>query len=59
MNELLPPLSLLTTFLAASFVLAVTSEPGVLYVLYTVTRSLAQDRRDRDWFQLQELRLAT
>ena len=56
MNELLPPLSLLTTFLAASFVLAVTSEPGVLY---TVTRSLAQDRRDRDWFQLQELRLAT
>ena len=42
MNELLPPWSLLTTFLAASFVLAVTPGPGVLYI---VTRSLAQGRR--------------
>ena len=42
MNELLPPGSLLTTFLAASFVLAITPGPGVLYI---VTRSLAQGRR--------------
>ncbi|WP_319419306.1 LysE family translocator [Pleurocapsa sp. FMAR1] len=42
MNELLPPWSLLTTFLAASFVLAVTPGPGVFYI---VTRSLAQGRR--------------
>ena len=42
MNDLLPPWSLLTTFLAASFVLAITPGPGVLYI---VTRSLAQGRR--------------
>ena len=42
MNELLPPWSLLTAFLAASFVLAVTPGPGVLYI---VTRSLAQGKR--------------
>ncbi len=42
MNELLPPWSLLTAFLAASFILAVTPGPGVFYI---VTRSLAQGRR--------------
>ncbi len=42
MNELLPPWSLLTAFLAASFVLAVTPGPGVLYI---VTRSLTQGKR--------------
>ena len=42
MNELLPPWSLLTAFLAASFVLAVTPGPGVFYI---VTRSLAQGKR--------------
>jgi threonine/homoserine/homoserine lactone efflux protein len=42
MSDLLPPWSLLAAFLAASFVLAVTPGPGVLYI---VTRSLAQGRR--------------
>ncbi len=42
MNELLPPWSLLTTFLAASFVLAVTPGAGVFYI---VTRSLTQGKR--------------
>ena len=42
MNELLPPWSLLTAFLAASFILAITPGPGVFYI---VTRSLAQGRR--------------
>jgi len=42
MPELLPPWSLLTAFLAASLVLAVTPGPGVLYI---VTRSLTQGRR--------------
>ena len=42
MNELLPPWSLLTTFLAASFILAITPGPAVFYI---VTRSLAQGRR--------------
>ena len=42
MNELLPPWSLLTTFVAASFILAITPGPGVLYI---VTRSISQGRR--------------
>ncbi|MBI4754696.1 MAG: LysE family translocator [Betaproteobacteria bacterium] len=41
MTELLPPWPLLTAFLAASFVLAVTPGPGVLYI---VARSLGQGR---------------
>ncbi len=40
--ELLPPWSLLSVFLLASFVLAVTPGPGVLYI---VARSVAQGRR--------------
>jgi len=39
---LLPPWSLLSVFLLASFVLAVTPGPGVFYI---VTRSVAQGRR--------------
>ena len=42
MPELLPPWPLLTAFLAASLLLAVTPGPGVLYI---VARSLAQGRR--------------
>ena len=42
MNDLLPPWPLLAAFLAASFLLAITPGPGVLYI---VTRSLAQGRR--------------
>jgi threonine/homoserine/homoserine lactone efflux protein len=42
MFELLPPLPLLSAFLAASLVLAVTPGPGVFYV---VTRSLLEGRR--------------
>ena len=41
MTELLPPLSLLSVFLAASVVLAVTPGPGVFYI---VTRSVAEGR---------------
>lgn len=41
MHDLLPPWPLLTAFLAASVVLAVTPGPGVLYI---VTRSLTQGR---------------
>jgi threonine/homoserine/homoserine lactone efflux protein len=41
MHDVLPSWPLLTAFLAASFVLAVTPGPGVLYI---VTRSLAQGR---------------
>lgn len=40
--ELLPPWSLLSVFLLASFVLAVTPGPGVIYI---VARSVAQGRR--------------
>ena len=42
MSELLPAWPLLSAFLVASFVLAVTPGPGVFYV---VTRSLLQGRR--------------
>jgi threonine/homoserine/homoserine lactone efflux protein len=42
MNDLLPPWPLLSAFLLASLVLAVTPGPGVFYI---VTRSLAQGRR--------------
>ncbi len=42
MTDLLPPLPLLSAFLAASLILAVTPGPGVLYI---VTRSLVQGRR--------------
>lgn len=42
MTELLPPWSLFSVFFLASFVLAVTPGPGVLYI---VTRSLVQGRR--------------
>jgi threonine/homoserine/homoserine lactone efflux protein len=42
MTDLLPAWPLLTAFLAASFVLAVTPGPGVLYI---VTRSVTQGRR--------------
>ena len=42
MSDLLPSWPLLTTFLVASVVLAVTPGPGVIYI---VTRSLLQGRR--------------
>lgn len=42
MNDLLPSWPLLSAFLIASFVLAVTPGPGVFYI---VTRSLLQGRR--------------
>ena len=42
MTGLLPSWPLFTAFLAASFILAITPGPGVLYI---VTRSLAQGRR--------------
>lgn len=42
MTDLLPPWPLFSAFLVASFVLAVTPGPGVLYI---VTRSLVQGRR--------------
>lgn len=42
MPDILPPAPLLTAFLVASLVLAVTPGPGVLYI---VARSLAQGRR--------------
>jgi threonine/homoserine/homoserine lactone efflux protein len=42
MNDILPPGSLLTAFVIASVVLAVTPGPAVLYI---VTRSLVQGRR--------------
>ncbi|MBI4238874.1 MAG: LysE family translocator [Deltaproteobacteria bacterium] len=42
MTDLLPPWPLFSAFLLASFVLAVTPGPGVLYI---VTRSLVQGRR--------------
>ena len=42
MNSYLPSAPLLAAFLAASFVLAVTPGPGVLYI---VTRSIAQGTR--------------
>jgi threonine/homoserine/homoserine lactone efflux protein len=42
MVDILPPTPLLTAFLAASLVLALTPGPGVLYI---VARSLAQGRR--------------
>lgn len=42
MPALLPPLPLLSAFLIASSILAVTPGPGVLYI---VTRSLSQGRR--------------
>ena len=42
MNAWLPDAQLLSAFIAASFVLAVTPGPGVLYI---VTRSLTQGRR--------------
>jgi threonine/homoserine/homoserine lactone efflux protein len=42
MTSTLPPWPLLSAFLAASFVLAVTPGPGVVYI---VTRSVAQGRR--------------
>lgn len=41
MSEILPPLPLLTAFVAASLVLAVTPGPGVFYI---VTRSVSQGR---------------
>jgi len=41
MTDLLPPLSLFGIFLAASFALAVTPGPGVLYI---VTRSISHGR---------------
>ena len=41
MSDILPPLPLLTAFLAASFVLAVTPGPGVFYI---VTRSVTRGR---------------
>jgi len=41
MTDLLPPLPLFEIFLAASFALAVTPGPGVLYI---VTRSISQGR---------------
>ena len=41
-QDLLPPWPLLAAFLGASFLLAVTPGPGVLYI---VTRSVAQGRR--------------
>jgi threonine/homoserine/homoserine lactone efflux protein len=42
MIDLLPPWPLLSVFLAASFVLAITPGPGVFYI---VTRSVTQGRR--------------
>jgi threonine/homoserine/homoserine lactone efflux protein len=42
MTDLLPAWPLLTAFLVASFVLAVTPGPGVLYI---VTRSITQGRK--------------
>ena len=42
MSDLLPAWPLLSAFLLASFVLAVTPGPGVFYV---VTRSILQGRR--------------
>jgi threonine/homoserine/homoserine lactone efflux protein len=42
MNDLLPPWPLLSVFLIASFVLAITPGPGVFYI---VTRSLVQGCR--------------
>lgn len=42
MNSLLPPWPLFSAFLLASLVLAVSPDPGVLYI---VTRSLVQGRR--------------
>ncbi|MEF8701001.1 MAG: LysE family translocator [Candidatus Accumulibacter sp. UW26] len=42
MSALLPPAPLVSAFLLASFVLAITPGPGVLYI---VTRSLVQGRR--------------
>lgn len=42
MTDLFPPWPLLSAFILASFVLAVTPGPGVLYIL---TRSLVQGRR--------------
>jgi threonine/homoserine/homoserine lactone efflux protein len=42
MNDLLPPAALLSAFVVASLVLAVTPGPGVIYI---VARSLAQGRR--------------
>ena len=42
MTDILPPWPLLSAFLVASFVLAVTPGPGVFYI---VTRSLLQGRR--------------
>src|SRR6266851_4284300 len=42
MTDLLPAWPLLSAFLVASFILAVTPGPGVFYV---VTRSLLQGRR--------------
>lgn len=42
MTDLFPPWALFSAFLLASFVLAVTPGPGVLYI---VTRSLVQGRR--------------
>ena len=41
MTELLPPLPLLSVFLVASLVLAVTPGPGVFYI---VTRSVDEGR---------------
>jgi threonine/homoserine/homoserine lactone efflux protein len=42
--DVLPPSSMLATFLAASIVLAVTPGPGVVYI-YIVLRSVADGRR--------------
>lgn len=42
MDSVLPPWPLLTAFLAASFILAITPGPGVFYI---VTRSVTQGRR--------------
>jgi threonine/homoserine/homoserine lactone efflux protein len=42
MNSILPSWPLLSVFIAASFVLAITPGPGVIYI---VTRSLAEGRR--------------
>ena len=42
MHDLLPPWPLLSAFLVASLLLAITPGPGVLYI---VTRSIAQGRR--------------
>ena len=41
MNELFPPLPVLVIFTSCSLILAITPEPGVLYI---VTRSLTQGR---------------